>query len=215
MLKKLFSFILVIFASSILFVSCGNTNTDYKTIISSTDVALLSLFTFDGKGESKYGLVNLGHSFLAVENISEDSINIGQVEIEPHKTITIGAWSIASHFGIWYNVESNYIKFYNKYDGRISITTGVDKSDLETIAKYIKQNDTWTPLKNCSNFALNVWNKVADKSEELVKPIIYSPTKIAKNLKKFEKYEINKKLITDDNFYYLDGKTPRYYKLKV
>ena len=214
-LKKYFTnFYLIIFAIIAVLLLCGcNEPIKQKTIVKETDVALLSLFTFDGKKESTLGLMNLGHSFLSLENISNKSIKLNNVTIDAGETIAIGTWSIQAHFGVWYNVESNYIAEYNKYDGRLSITTGIGIEDIDTISAYINTHDYWTPLANCSCFALNLWNEVADENEKLSKPLIYNPTHIAKCIKNFENYEINREIITDTEFHYFDGKTPVFHYL--
>ena len=212
-LKKFFSITILIIAMLNIFLltGCTNTTSKQKTIIKTTDVALLSLFTFDGKKESTLGLMNLGHSFLSIENISSDVIKIANVTLAPNETIAIGTWSISAHFGIWYNVESNYIAEHNKYDGRLSITTGISLDDMVSITNYILSHDYWTPLANCSCFALNLWNEVAENSEKLSKPLIYSPSHLAKCMKNFENYEENKEIITDTNFHYFEGTNPVYY----
>lgn len=216
MFRKILSLSLALIASILIFSSCNlKDNKDYHTSVDASDVALLSLYTFDGKAESKMGLFNLGHSFLSIENISDEDIKVGKVTLAPDKAVTIGAWSIKAHFGVWYNVESLYIKDYNKYDGRVSITAGINKDDLEVMSQFIDNHDIWTPFRNCSNFALNLWNTVASDTEELVKPVIYSPSKIKKELSKFNSFETNRHISTDDQMFYFDGDTPKYFKLKV
>ena len=214
-MKKFLSFFILIMIACFVFASCSVNTTKHKTSVTSSDVALLTLFTFDGKKESKFGLFNLGHSFLSVENISSETITIGKVEVAPNETISIGTWSIKAHFGVWYNVESNYIKDYNKYDGRISITAGISSEDTEKMNNFILAHDYWSPINNCSNFALNLWNTVAEEDEELVRPFIYSPSKIAKALKNFEGYETNREIKTSDKFFFMDENTPKYFELEV
>lgn len=198
----------------ILLFGCGEVPQKKKTVIKYSDIALLSIFTFDGKKESTLGLMNLGHSFLSLENISDNPIKISNVTVKSGETIAIGTWSIQAHFGVWYNVESNYISEYNKYDGRLSVTTGIDLDDVDKITSYINTHDYWTPLTNCSCFALNLWNEVAEETETLEKPLIYSPTQIAQQLVNFENYETNREIVTVKEFNYFDGTTPVYYQLE-
>lgn len=195
------------------FVAC-DTPVKQKTEIQAGDTALLTIFTFDGKKESTLGLANLGHSFLSLENISDHTITIAGVDIPVGKTLAIGTWSISSHFGVWYNVESNYITEYNKYDGRLSITTGITDEDVDKLTKYINNHDYWTPLTNCSCFALNMWNEVVSDGEKLPKPLIYNPAHIAKCIRNFESYETNKELITDSQFYYFQDSQPVYHYME-
>ena len=117
-------------------------------------------------------------------------------------------------YGVWYNVESNYIADYNKYDGRLSITTGISREDISTISQFISTHDYWNPLQNCSYFALNLWNEVAEESEKLDKLFIYSPSGIAKQLRCFENMEENKELLTEKRFHYFEDTTPVYFELE-
>lgn len=187
--------------------SCSSTSNIRATNISENDVAYLTLFTYDGNGEAKWGLPNLGHAFVSIENVSGDTLNILDKELASGETIAIGTWSIKEHFGVWYNVESNYIIEHNKYDGRLSITIGVSMEDIETISSYIADKDYWNIFNNCSKFALNLWNTVATETEEIEKPLIYTPSYLARQIKKFDNYEVNREINTDDTLGYFNDAT--------
>ena len=202
-MKKFLSVLLLILCLS-LFTACGE-DKDYKATIDSTDVAKLSLFSYDGKSESVWGLANLGHAFLSIENISDSEFYIGQKKVAVGETIAIGTWSILDHFGVWYNVESNYIKEHNKYDGRVSVTIGIDGDDIETLNSEIAKRDKWGVLNNCSRFALSVYNAVANENETIKTPLIYTPSYLTKYIKKFESFEYNKEIITEDTLGYFDN----------
>ena len=189
---KKFSLFLILICVFAFFGCSTNKSVKLEATFSTNDVATLSIFSFNGKGESKYGIKNLGHSFLSITNNSTSNITIAGKEIEPNEEIYFGAWSLSVHFGIWYNVESNYIEFYNKYNGRVSVDKGITIEDIETISDFILTNDTWTPVNNCSRFAIRCWNSVAKESEKLNLRLVNTPTKLIKNLKKFENFEINK-----------------------
>jgi hypothetical protein len=115
---------------------------------------------------------------------------------------------------VWYNVESNYIADYNKYDGRLSITTGISNDDIDQMSEFIFSHDYWNPIQNCSYFALNLWNEVVDDSEKLDTLFIYSPSGIAKQLKTFEGVEENRELITEKKFSYFENNSPVYFELE-
>lgn len=208
-MRKLFGFLLIciLIVSSFTLVSCGNKNREYSLNISDGDVAKLTLFTFNGDGEGKLGLMNLGHAFLSIENISDEPIELLNKNISAGETIAIGTWSILEHFGIWYNVESNYIVQHNKYDGRLSITIGIDSEDISSLAKFMSTHDRWNPIFNCSNFALNFWNTVAENSEKIDKPLIYTPSYIADEIKKFDNFETNKEIPTENTIGYFEKST--------
>ena len=79
--KKITSLLLIVFSvmMTIFLCGCAESENNRKTTILDTDSALLTIFTFDGKKESTLGLMNLGHSFLSIENISSASIKVGNV----------------------------------------------------------------------------------------------------------------------------------------
>lgn len=203
-MKKLFTFLFILLICVMPIMGCGDSK-DYSAEISEDDIALLSIFAFDGKSECKWGLMNLGHAFLSIENVSNDTLEILNYTLDTDKTVCIGTWSIKEHFGVWYNVESNYYSTYNKYDGRVSVTIGLTAEDLDTLCSFIANNDKWNPLNNCSKFALNAWNSVASESERLLKPIIYTPSNIVNQLKQFDSYEINRPMITENKFGYFSS----------
>lgn len=178
---------------------------EYMAVIDEGDKIKLTLFTYDGRGESHFGLMNLGHSFLSIENMFSENIVVGKMTLEPSEEIALGTWSVKAHFGLWYNLESNYSKAYRKYDGRISISIGLTLEDLDKVNKFIEDNDYWGVYKNCSYFALNLFNLVASDSEYIDTPLIYTPSYIANIVKQFDTYETNKVIHSKDKFGYFDG----------
>lgn len=189
-------------------VGCGSKpNKEYYAGVEDGDTVKLTLFTYDGKGESHFGLMNLGHTFLSFENISSENVNIGKMSVAPGETVAVGTWSVLSHFGIWYNLEGNYIDFNNKYDGRVSITIGINNDDLVKVNKFIEENDRWNPIKNCSYFALNLYNTVAGDTESIPCPVIYTPTYIAEHIRAFVEFDENKAIECDGKFGYFDNDT--------
>lgn len=200
------SLILVLFISvcSIL-TACSNNPKDYKVNIKENDIAYISLFAYSGKEESNYGLMNLGHSFLSIDNISSEDIVVYNFTIPAGETVTIGTWCIDKHYGVWFNIESNYIVNHNKYDGRYSITTGIGTEDIDIINEFIKDHDKWGVLRNCSYFALSLWNEIAEENESISKKPILTPAYLEEEIAKFENYEINRPIVTDSNCYYYDN----------
>lgn len=187
-------------------VGCGpKVEKEYYATVDDGDTMKLTLFTYDGKGESHFGLMNLGHTFLSFENISSENVMVGKMSVAPGETIAVGTWSVLSHFGIWYNLEGNYVDFNNKYDGRVSVTIGIDSEDMVKVNKFIEENDRWNPLKNCSYFALNLYNEVAGESESIPLPMIYTPTYIAEHIRAFVEFDENKAIDCADGFGYFDG----------
>lgn len=196
--------VFVLFFSLTLCFGCGKER-EYVASIDDGDVIKLTLFTYDGKGESHFGLMNLGHTFLSFENISDENIDIGKMTLESGDEIALGTWSVKSHFGIWYNLEGNYSRDYRKYDGRISVSIGISSEDVKKVNEYISKNDHWSALKNCSYFALNLYNLVATDTETINTPLIYTPAYIASKIKLFDSFETNKVIHCDDTFGFFDN----------
>lgn len=205
-MKKIIVVLLMVILTPL--ITACNKAREYVAKIDNTDTALLSIFTFDGKSESSFGLMNLGHSFLTIENISSEPIDICNKTIHSGETICVGTWSIRDHFGVWYNVESNYITEHNKYDGRVSVTIGIGSDDIDTISDFIYKSDNWNPLHNCSYFAINLWNNIASNTEKLdIGGLFYTPAKLKSEIIKFPNYEINREIITDTDFGYFNDTT--------
>ncbi len=202
---KIKSIFLTALVAIICLFSVGCTSDEKRTAtINADDDIIMTIYAYDGAGESRFGLLNLGHSFLSFENKTSETINIGRYELAAGDIVTISTWSISEHFGIWYNTESNYIKYHNKYDGRYSVSVGLKIDCLDKLAKYIKNNDEWLPTKNCTNFSVGLWNTLCDKNERVSTPLIYTPSKLTSDIKSFNTYEKNKAIPVSDRFGYYD-----------
>ena len=198
-MKKYIIAFLILIMSVFTLSGCKEENRERLLYISSDDTALLSLFSDDGSSESNFFLQNYGHAFISVTNTSTSAFMVGDRNVEPNETITVGLWNVFQHSGIWYNLESNYIKEHNKYNKRVSITIGIDNNDINTISSLIKEKDRWTPLYNCSKFALDAWNLVAEQSEKINAKFIMSPSYLVNEICKFQEHEKVKELVTDEN----------------
>lgn len=209
-MRRIINVILIMLFISIslcMFACKDNGNKDYTASIEESDVAKLSLFAFDGEGEQKWGLMNLGHAWVTIENVSTSPIQLNDRTLAVGEIISIGTWSMLDHFGVWYNVESGYVSEYNRYDGRVSATIGLSEDDITKVCQFISSNDKWNFLFNCSKFALNLFDSVASDSEYIEKPLIYTPSYIAGEIRKFDTFETNKEMATISDVGYYDGST--------
>lgn len=203
MVKKIIVLFLIMFSVFSL-TSCNSNNYKDRSLkIDLNDSAILSICADNGKGESTFLSRNYGHAFLAITNISTDSFIIGDQEVESGETITVGLWSIVEHFGVWFNVESNYIKERDKYNTRVSANIGIELAEIEKINEVIKNNDKWNPLYNCSKFALDIWNLVAEQhSEKINVPMFVSPSYLVDEIKRFKDHEFKQVFETSTNVRY-------------
>lgn len=105
---------------------------------------------------------NLGHSYIAVENISSEPIMVGHMQVAAGEMITIGTFGNRdAHIGIWYNIEAyNQSQITNT---QYALGTVLTKSDLATMNRVINDtdNDGWTSSFNSAQFAIAVWNSIA------------------------------------------------------
>lgn len=200
---KSFALILILFVGTIILSACGDTEPQNRTTnMSQEDTVEMTIYAYDGKSESFFGLFNMGHSFLGFKNLGTEQIIVGEYVLAPLEEITISTWCIQDYFGVWYNIENNYIEYFNKYDGRYSVTTHINVDKLEKINSYIQDNNTWLPTKNCTNFSVGVWNIATTKLEQLRTHTIYTPTKLVKSIKSFTNAEYNKVPTVNENLGY-------------
>ncbi len=200
--KIIYAFVLCV--CSLCLVGCSSPKTKVATVSNSDDV-IVSIYAYDGKGESRFGLMNLGHSFLSFENISSETVMIGEYALAPTETVTISTWCLSDHFGVWYNIESNYIKYHDKYNGRYSVSMSIKKEKLKDAKTFISKNNTWLPTKNCTNFSIGLWNKLCEKDAKLETPLIYTPKKLTDDIKRFETHEFNKEIFVSSKLGYFNN----------
>lgn len=204
-MKKCVLVVLLLILSINVFSAC-NSSKDKALNISNDDVAYLSIFADNGKSESNILLRNYGHAFVSITNVSENILEIGGRRVLAGESITIGLWNVLEHFGVWFNIESNYISEYNKYSNRVSLTIGIGLEDIQTLNDVISSSDRWNPFFNCSTFALKMWNSVAEDNEKIDKKMITSPSYLVNEIMKFEGFEKGKEILTDKNVkYYNEG----------
>lgn len=106
-----------------------------------------------------------GHVWLYFDNISDETINIGYVELEPGKKISVGSLrnTRTDGGGTYYNGEaymSKNIEKTGKHTTYLSIV--LNSKQLETVNDQIKKRNSYNLIVwNCGNFAASVWNSVS------------------------------------------------------
>ena len=141
-------------------------------------IGTLRLYSFNGDSERVPLSINLGHSFISIENESSSDLQVGAYDLEPGYTVSIGIWPFSAHFGLWYNVESNYMAEFSRFEGVVSIKTQIDSTDLNEIDEYIASHDYWTLFKNCSFMALDMYNLAAKENDQIDIGGLITPAKI-------------------------------------
>ncbi len=154
-------------------------------------VVELTIYAFNGDSERTFLCLNMGHAFVAVTNNSSESITIGALEVGAGESASIGTWGQSAHWGVWYNLESEYMSI-DRYQGISSITQDITLSQVDMLTQYIQENDYWTFTKNCSYFAVNIWNFVSDECEKIIFDSVATPGGVVNILANSVGYEINK-----------------------
>ncbi|MGN1193979.1 MAG: hypothetical protein ACI4SB_00685 [Acutalibacteraceae bacterium] len=121
------------------------------------DVAKLTVFSYSKS-------YKIGHSWVYIENTSTKTLKIGAYNLKPGEGVSVGAFmnTRKEGKGIYYNVESYVVNTYGA-SGRLSLTEGINESEVTKISNYILSNNTWTPVRNCAYFAAKIWNMVSSK----------------------------------------------------
>lgn len=166
----------------------------------SSIIAVLTIFSdpnaYSGGSSGDGGIANFGsHAFITVKNLSSSPINVGKFSgIAYGKTMSIGTWgpvlpSANEHQGLWYNLESYKVYNYRLWPGRISLSYGLNATELSNLNSYIINNDRWTNLTNCSSFASGAWNATVYSSFRLSAGYPNTPRNLANDIKsKFPTY---------------------------
>ncbi len=185
-----------------------NTYTDKaKTADLEQSGIIFTITTFDGKAESQPFIKCYGHSWLSIENKTGAALQIKDYEIQDGEILTFSAWAITDNCGVVFNLEPSFIKQYQRYIGRESLSINIDSSKLQIIEDYIDSNNTWTPWKNCSRWSLELWNMVADDNCKLKEQtMIYTPKRLQKSINEFDCVEYDKDFSDAKGvFWYKDG----------
>ena len=106
------------------------------------------------------GAPSLGHVWVYVENLSNQTQKVGAYTLPPHQGVSIGNFGLtrSDGNGIYYNVESYCAQRY-PMSGTISNSTKLTQSELNSVSSAILSQNLWLPLgSNCGDFAVRVWN---------------------------------------------------------
>ena len=104
-----------------------------------------------------------GHTYIYVENLSDEPLQIGLYEVPVGQGVSLGSLSFSVHdgWGVYYNIET----YREPREGHIpQIWSKTVELDEEGVAKLNQKLgkfvNYWGPFFNCSFFAFSVWNNV-------------------------------------------------------
>lgn len=180
-----------------------------------TPVAVLTLYSCDGKNESKNFIFAYGHTFMSIVNISENVIEPAYgIDIEKGESIFFSWWAIDTHMGIWFNIEPNYIKNFGRYTDRVSLSRYISRTELEKIRDYLTRNDLYSPVSNCAKNCTDLWNLCAGKDSVYYLGRLRTPKRVCKEIRKRRYFETDRPINTNGRIFFLSyGKTD-YFELE-
>ena len=194
-----------------LITSCSKKKRTINPKTDSDDI-MITIYSDNGKSDSKFLIKSFGHSFLAIKILTDKKIYIIENKIEKDDELTFGAWGIDDHFGVWYDLEAQYQHKANRYDGVVSVSAYISSDKIGLINEFITNNDTWTFTHNCTYLAISIWNMCVDSNEKFNKKLLNSPSRLHKLIKKFDSYETNRPMIMHEYaFTYKNGIKYSYY----
>ncbi len=107
-----------------------------------------------------------GHTWIYVENLSDDPINVGLYEVPVGEGVSVGAFSFSVNdgWGIYYNLEAYRENRDDNVGNCRSLTVELTQSELEKLSESIRNYpNMWDIfIFNCTFFAFAIWNHNTD-----------------------------------------------------
>ncbi len=175
---------------------------DYQADDAGEKVCRINLFASNGSYDKKFLLLNLGHAFISVENITDEEIMVGEYALAENEEITLSLWPVTGHMGVWYNIESNMINTTDKYSDRVSVSFDIGRGTLEKINSFLSEASAWSIFYNCSSFTLDIYNIITGSDYS---PPVVTPATLIKIFEGHE-CEVGRQIALNDNVgYYVKG----------
>lgn len=144
------------------------------------------------------------HAWITISNISKSTITIGKFNVAAGKTMVLGTWGNKSeHKGLWYNLESYFIKKQKAYSTRYSLKVEISSSSLSKLNTHIIGYDKWSKTTNCSSFAVSSWNEIC--STKLSAGVINTPKNLANSIRGVRNHSTGISVPYDYKVYYANN----------
>ncbi len=114
-----------------------------------------------------------GHTWLYVENISDEPIQVGLYTVPVGEGVSVGCFAFTSRdgWGIYYNLEAYREYMNDNYDDHWSITKTLTRKELEKVSDDIANYlNYWGFYFNCAYFSFSIWN--ANSNDFLIPLVI-------------------------------------------
>lgn len=187
-LLKSIPLIIIAITVAVSFSACADSDKREISAPPADNSVVMYLYAFDGTSEAVFGIPNLGHAFLSFYNGTAETVTIGKYDIASGDEITVGTWGQQAHWGIWYNIEAQYMSI-GRYKGIVSLARTVSDEERGKINAYLADTDYWTPLTNCSKFALSAWNEGAGEDKIDLGGLV-TPARVKAEIEKFSTFEV-------------------------
>ena len=105
-----------------------------------------------------------GHCWVYIENLSNETLQIGAYACPPGQGVSLGNWFItrSDGNGIYYNVEAYVGNVYGT--GGMSATKDtLTRAELANVSRRAAEQNSWGLFRNCSFYAAAVWNAGSSK----------------------------------------------------
>ncbi len=184
--------------------SCGGKGEARKVVPDENAAATVTVFASSGDGERVFGLFNFGHAFLLLTNKSGETLDLCGFSLASGESATISTWSLTERFGVWFNIESAFVKQRVKYTDRLSVTVPVTKEGLAKINGYLKEKNRWSVTTNCTAFTLGLYNLLVAEDNKIEIAGLLTPKKLKNEIARFEEHREVEEIVTEGELGYLD-----------
>lgn len=106
-----------------------------------------------------------GHTWIYVENLTDEPLQVGAYELPVGQGVSVGCFSftVKDGWGLYYNLEAYRENKHDRFDTHWTKTTTLNKSEFEKFSKKLLNfPNTWSPVINCATFAFSMWNSVSN-----------------------------------------------------
>ncbi len=184
--------------------ACGG-KTETRTVVSDGDApATVTVFASSGDGERVFGLFNFGHAFLLLTNNSGETLDLCGFSLAQGESATISTWSLTERFGVWFNIESAFVKQRVKYTDRLSVTCPVTAEGLAEINGYLREKNRWSVTTNCTAFTLGLYNLLVAEENKIEIEGLLTPKKLKNEIARFKEHRSVEEIVTEGELGYLD-----------
>lgn len=102
-----------------------------------------------------------GHTWIYVENLSDEPVQVGLYEVPVGQGVSVGSFSfsVSDGWGLYYNLEAYRENRDDNAENHWSITKELTASELKDLSSsLIEYPNYWSFVANCASFAFSIWN---------------------------------------------------------